>query len=132
MVFEILDERSSNYQPAGPRHMSYLSGHYTTWEKVDQKHCSPDQVQTLILQRLGDYIGWRLAKYEYPSFDDPHQDNIARSAEYANEPFLETNVYQKWKTRKTRGPSLLYAIGHGKFCESVVCLQKKHRQLHRD
>lgn len=124
MVFEILKERPSNHQPLGPCYSNYAPD--IRWEKVDQKHCSPDQMQAFILQRLGDFMGWRMATYEYPSFDDPHQDNIARSAEYTSESFLESNVYQNWKTRKTRGPSLLCATGNGRFHDSFISPYKKH------
>ena len=79
-------------------------------------------MQDFILQHLGEFIGWHRARYEYPSYDDPHQDNIVRSAEYTKEPFLESNVYQAWKTRKTRGPGLLCATGEGKSLESFMDL----------
>lgn len=89
-------------------------------------------MQAFILQHLGEFIDWHMAQYEYPSFDNPHQDNIVRSAEYMKEPFLESNVYQAWKTRKTRGPGLLCATGHGKSNESFIGLQIKHRSRYDD
>ena len=83
-------------------------------------------MQAFILQHLGEFIDWHMAPYEYPSYDDPHQDNIVRSAEYTKEPFLESNEYQAWKTRKTRGPGLLCATGGGKPYEFFIGLQIKH------
>lgn len=129
-VFEIVNERLPRDQHVGPRGSSY--GSNRLWEKVDQKHCSPDQMQAFILKHLGDFIGWSMAKYEYPSFDDRHQANIPRSAEYTSERFLESDVYQAWKTRKTRGPGLLCVTGQGKLHSSVICLQIKHRSRYDD
>ena len=73
-----------------------------------------------------------MAEYEYPSFDDPHQENTARSVEYTKEPFLESDVYQAWKTRKTRGPGLLCATGLGKLLDLIICPQIKHRSRDDD
>lgn len=120
MVFDIVSNHPPRDQYVRPPRLNH--GPNRLWEKVDQKSCPPDRMQAFILQHLGDFIGWRMAQYEYPSFDDTHQENILLSAEYSKEPFLESNVYQAWKTRKTRGPGLLCATGHGKSHASFIGL----------
>ena len=110
-LYEIVNERLPRGHPVAAREPDHAFN--IRWEKVDQKACSPNQLQTFILDKLGHYLGWPLAKYEYPVVDDPHQDYISRSADYPNEKFLESKVYQSWKARKTRGPSLLCATGLG-------------------
>ena len=109
MVFEIVDERL----PKVPTVEYYDSKrvHDASWNKVDDGDCSPDERPAFILQRLGDLLGWHLAMYEYPAFDNTHQDNVHRSVHYTKEAFLETKVYQAWKTRKIRGPGLLCVTG---------------------
>ena len=111
MLFEVVNERLPRDQPSG----SYNSDHGFSihWKKHDQGDCSPDQLQAFIFQKVGEFIGWPLVLYDYPHFDDTHQYNIDRSADYTREVFLESNVYQAWKTRKTRGPGLLCATGSG-------------------
>ncbi len=112
MLFEIVDKRLPRDYPVEPlRDSSNASSMH--WKKVDQTYCSPDQRQSFILKELGDLIGWDLATYEYSSFDDTHQYYVHHSAGYADEMFLNSEIYQAWKNRKTRGPGLLCAIGSG-------------------
>lgn len=112
MLYQVVDERLPRDHPVVPRHSEYY-GSSILWEKIDQKHCPPDQQQAFILRELGTMIGWGMVVYEYPPCDDTHQCNIDRSANYSKEAFLESKVYQAWKTRKTRGPGLVCAIGPG-------------------
>ena len=111
MLFEVVDERLPRVHPSG----SYNSKHVSSihWEKHNHRDYSPDQLQALIFQTVGEFIAWPLVLYEYPALDDTHQYNIHRSADYTREVFLESNVYQAWRTRKIRGPGLLCATGSG-------------------
>ena len=111
MLFEVVDERLPKDRPI----QSYSSKRDISmeWKKVDHRHCSLDQQQAFICQKLGDYLDWPQAVHEYAYYDDIHQFNIGRSAEYDREVFLESKVYQAWKTRKIRGPGLLCATGLG-------------------
>ena len=111
MVFDIANERLPKTLPVAPRDSYHGSSIH--WEKVDWRVCSRDQRETLILDKLGGYLDWPDAKYEYHVIDDPHQAYVHESADYPREMFLESKVYQSWKTRKTRGPGLLCAIGSG-------------------
>ena len=114
MLFEFVDERLPRDHPVEPpRDLDNVSS--MNWKKVDQTYCSYDQRQTFILKELGDLIGWDLATYEYPHFDDPHQYNVHHSADYAEEMFLKSEIYQAWKNRKTLGPGLLCATGSGLY-----------------
>ena len=113
IVFEILDERLPRERPAGLPNSD--PGSVVLWEKVDQKYCYPEQRHAFILKKLGDFIGWPKATYEYPYFDDTQQYNIDRSADYSKEVFLESKAYQDWKNRKIRGPGLLFVTGAGMF-----------------
>ena len=108
MLYEIVDERLPMEHAIGRSDSPSIH-----WEKVDHRYCSPDQRQAFILQKLGDYLDWPLATYEYPSVDNPHQHNVDCSSDYAKEMFLESKVYQAWKNRKIRGPGLLCATGAG-------------------
>lgn len=118
MLYQIVDERLPRDHPLVLRD-SEPYGCSIPWEKVDQKHCSPDLQQAFILRELGIVIGWGMAVHEYPPCDDPHQYNVDRSADYTKEAFLESKVYQAWRSRKTRGPGLICATGSG---ESVLFL----------
>ena len=111
MVFDIANERFPRTLPDAP--LDSYPGSSILWEKVDGKICSRDQRETLILDKLGGYLDWPRAKYEYPAIDDRHQACVYDSAEYPRESFLESKVYKAWKTRKTRGPGLLCATGLG-------------------
>ena len=110
-LFEIVDERLPNALSIERQQSNPVSA--TAWRKVDLRDCSPGQRQAFILHKLGDLIGWHLATYEYPAFDNTHHLNVACSANYAKEHFLEYEAYQAWKTRRTRGPGLLCVTGHG-------------------
>ena len=113
-----MNQRLPRVSLAGPR--SSDNDPSIHWKQFDQKYCAPDQRPAFILQRLGDFLGWKLAIYEYPQFDDPHQESVIRSADYTKEIFLDSEVYQAWKGRKTRGPGLLCAIGAGKSVPSLL------------
>ena len=118
MLYQIVDERLPRDHSVVP-HDSEPYGASIPWEKVDQKHCSPDQQQAFILRELGIMIGWGMAVHEYPPCDVLHQYNVDRSADYTKEAFLESKVYQAWRNRKTRGPGLICATGSG---ESILFL----------
>ena len=90
------------------------------WEQVPQKYRTSGQLPAFILQRLVKSIEWQVAIYEYPQLDDPHQDNVGPSADYAKEALLDSGVYQARKGRKTRGPGLLCANGAGKPARSFL------------
>lgn len=111
MVFDIANERLPRTLPLAPPDSYHGSGIH--WEKVNGEVHSRDQRETLILEKLGRYLGWSGARYEYPVVDDRHQAYVYDSAEYPRESFLESKVYQSWKARKTRGPGLLCATGLG-------------------
>ena len=111
MLFDITNERLPRTLPVAPPDSYHESTKH--WEKVDWKVCSHDQRETLILDKLGPYLNWPGAKYEYHAIDDPHQTYVRDSADNPKEMFLESKVYQSWKTRKTRGPGLISATGLG-------------------
>ena len=111
IVFDIANERLPRTLPVAPRYSYH--GSSINWEKVHGEVYSHDQRETLILDKLGDYLDWPNARYEYPVIDDRHQAHVLDSADYPKEIFLESKVYQSWKTRKTRGPGLLCATGLG-------------------
>ena len=120
MVFDIANERLPRTLSVAPLDSYHESS--IRWQQIDRKICSHDQQETLILDKLGEYLGWPRAKYEYPAIDDRHQAYVRDSADYPKEMFLESNVYQSWKTRKTRGPGLLCATGLG---TSYLFLQQR-------
>ena len=111
MLLDITNERLPRTLPAAPRDSYHGSSIH--WEKVHEEVYSSDQREILILEKLGGYLDWSRAKYEYPAIDDRHQAQVLDSADYPKEMFLESKVYQSWKTRKTRGPGLLCATGLG-------------------
>ena len=113
MLFDIPNERLPRKLPVAP-HNAY-SESSIHWEKLHGEIYPRDQWETLIIDKLGEYLDWPDAKYEYHAIDDPHQAYVQDSADYPKEMFLESKVYQSWKTRKTRGPGLLCATGLGTF-----------------
>ena len=110
-LFEITDARLPRTLPVAVVDSYHESSIH--WEKVDGKICSRGQRESLIIEKLGGYLDWPGAKYEYHVVDDTHQACVHNSADYPKEMFLESKVYQTWKNRKTRGPGLLYATGLG-------------------
>ena len=111
IAFEITNEqlpRTLPLAPCDPYHGSSIQ-----WEKVDGELYSRRQRETLILEKLGGYLDWPSVEYDYPVLDDRHQAYVYESIDYPRESFLESTVYQPWKTRKARGPGLLCAIGLG-------------------
>ena len=111
MLLDITNERLPRTLPVAPRDSYHRSSIH--WEKVHGEVNSSDQRETLILDKLGEYFDWPDARYEYPEIDDRHQAYVHDSADYPKEMFLESQVYQSWKTRKIRGPGLLCATGLG-------------------
>ena len=113
MVGIVVDanERLPRTRPVAPRDAYH--GNSIHWEKFHGEFYTRDLWETLILEKLGGYLDWSRAKYEYPAIDDRHQAYVYQSVDYPRESFLESEVYQSWKTRKTRGPGLLCAIGLG-------------------
>ena len=110
-VFDIANERLPRTPSVAP-HNAYPESSIH-WEKFTGEVCSRDQWETLILEKLGGYLDWSRAKYDYPAIDDRHQAEVYQSIDYPQESFLASKVYQSWKTRRTRGPGLLCAIGSG-------------------
>ena len=111
IAFDILHERLPSTLPLAPCDPYHESSIH--WEKVDGELYSRHQLETLILEKLADYLDWPSAEYAYPVLDDRHQAHVHRSIGFPRESFLESNAYQSWKTRKARGPGLLCAIGLG-------------------
>lgn len=113
-LVETTDERlPRTIPPITPGDSHHGSNILVRWEKVDEKLCSRDQRETLILNELGPYLDWPQAKYEYHAIDDSHQASVHDSTNYPKEKFLESRIYQSWKNRRTRGPGLLCATGEG-------------------
>ena len=65
------------------------------------------------LNRLGPFLGWPGAVYDFPGLDDSHHRYVEACAEGTCEVFLGSPAYLGWKNRKTPGPSLLYSSGPG-------------------
>lgn len=86
------------------------------WEKTDGPGESTYHQQKHILQCLGEFVGWDMAVYEYPSFDNTHQSHISRHV--VGFEFLACDIYRAWRNRKVPGPGLLCVTGGGKSIEN--------------
>ena len=105
MLYEVVDQRLPRDLPVGQSNSCLEASIH--WKKIDEEYRSPELQHAIILRKLGPLIGWHLATYDYPAFDDFHQVLVDHSANYAKEAFLDSSVYQAWKNRKARGPGLL-------------------------
>lgn len=81
------------------------------WKKMDEVDCAPDQQQIYILRCLEEFLGWDMAIYEYPSYDDEHQYHISHHKVGVD--FLKYDHYQAWRNRKVPSPGLLCVTGSG-------------------
>lgn len=117
-VFEIVEQRLpvNSHQ----NHSSLnRSEDNVSWCHIDQNLTANEQ-QFLTLKELGKSLEWQMALYEYPSYDDRHYAYRTLREEHPCDDFINSDAYQKWKYRRTRGPSLLCAFGAGKCLLSCV------------
>ena len=83
------------------------------WTSTVKKDQSNSQWQARYLQVLSGIIEWPMATYEFASYDDAQQYHSELCGEHTCDNFLNSDAYQGWKNRKTRGPDLLYVSGDG-------------------
>ena len=79
----------------------------------------PDELAATIRTQISEFTGW-------PSRELNDQGRIYEihkglCGERTFEEFLNSNAYQGWKNRKTRGPSLLHVSGSGTLCSDNHC-----------
>ena len=111
-VYMLVDQRlPSRYEAPKPS----INWAGTEWRKLD--HTEP---MSFYLSRLGTYIGWPGATYDFPGLDDSHHRYVETCMENTCQVFLDSPAYSGWKYRKTPGPSLLYSSGPGTSVHSMV------------
>ena len=81
----------------------------------------PDELAATIRTQISEFTAWPGLSYHMDRQDRTHEtySNICR--ERTCEEFLNSNAYQGWKNRKTRGPSLLYVSGSGTLRSDNHC-----------
>ena len=111
-VYMLVDSRL----PSRPN-KSHYNRAQTIWMSVGN-----NEPLSYFLNRLGPFLGWQGAPYDYPGLDDPHHRYVEACAESTCEVFLGSPAYLGWKNRKTPGPSLLYSSGPGACTQSYFGL----------
>ena len=81
----------------------------------------PDELAATIRTQISEFTAWPGLSYHMDRQDRKHElySNICH--ERTCEEFLNSNAYQGWKNRKTRGPSLLYVSGSGTLRSDNHC-----------
>ena len=77
----------------------------------------PDELAATIRTQISEFTGWDSQEDQ----NYVHESYKRLCAERTCEEFLNSNAYQGWKNRKTRGPSLLYVSGSGTLCSDNDC-----------
>ena len=111
-VYEIVEQRLPTDRHQNHSILKHNQGNIS-WCTIDQSLTANEQ-QSLILKELGKIIDWEMALYEYHAVDDRHQSYRMRCEDHSCDRFITSDTYRQWKTRQTRGPSLLCAYGAGK------------------
>ena len=83
----------------------------------------PDELAAKIQTQLSKFTMLADSKYILERQDNFHEGQKSLCGERTCEEFLNSNPYQGWKNRKTRGPSLLYVSGSGKLCPCNPCCE---------
>ena len=76
----------------------------------------PDELSAKIQAQISEFTSDQGLRHALESQDNFHEGLKRLCGERTCEEFLNSNPYQGWKNRKTRGPSLLYVSGSGKLC----------------
>ena len=81
----------------------------------------PDELAAKIQARISEFTSYQDLGYGLDHQHSIHKGHKRLCGERTCEEFLNSNPYQGWKNRKTRGPSLLYVSGSGKLCPYNPC-----------
>ena len=78
----------------------------------------PGQQERLIVEKVFEHIDLnsiRFFREAFLSLSRSKRHYLKLCGKNTSEEFLKSDIYQGWKNRKARGPSLLYATGAGKL-----------------
>ena len=80
-----------------------------------------DELAATVRTQISEFIGWPDLPKNLDSQAHRHEAHQNICGERTCEEFLNSNAYQGWKNRKTRGPSLLHVSGSGTLCSEIHC-----------
>ncbi len=81
----------------------------------------PDELAATIRTQLSEFTAWPGLSNDLEYQDYRHGVYKQPCFERTGEEFLNSNAYQRWKNRKTLGPSLLCVSGSGTLCSDKDC-----------
>lgn len=81
----------------------------------------PDELAARIQAKISEFTSYQGLRSALEDQDYLNEGHKRLCGERTCEEFLNSNPYQGWKNRKTRGPSLLYVSGSGKLCPYNPC-----------
>ena len=118
MIYMLVDERlpkTSTSQDKTEEPLEKLDGNIL-WAKLPEG--PSDQQTNLVIDRVFEHLD----QSSIDLFSDDFRASILVKKKYLEQcgektcdEFLRSNAYQGWKNRRSRGPSLLYAKGAGRF-----------------
>ena len=80
-----------------------------------------DELAATVRTQISEFIAWPDLPKVLDSQAHRHVTHQKICGERTCEEFLNSNAYQGWKNRKTRGPSLLHVSGSGTLCSENHC-----------
>ena len=122
-VYMLVDERLPNHtqcRVSGKEHFQ-LPKNFSSLRWTSLLPMPPDELAAQIQAHITRFTSYQGLKHTLESQDNFHEVQKRLCGERTCEEFLNSNPYQGWKNRKTRGPSLLYVSGSGKLYPYNPC-----------
>ena len=124
-VYMLVDERLPKnlhrQQSSQKEHSQMANDNTIFWRSLSSMN--PYELAATVPKAIGEFTAWPgLTKFlDYQLQVQERYNNSC--GERTCKGFLNSNVYQGWKNRKTRGPSLLHVSGSGTLCSDTHCCQ---------
>ena len=119
LVDERLPKDMNVQEVSQNKHSQVSNGTTIFWRSL--AGTPPDKLPAIIRTQISEFTAWPDLSKDMDRQDHRHHVHEKLCGERPCEEFLNSNAYQGWKNRKSRGPSLLYVSGSGTLCSDHHC-----------
>ena len=119
LVDERLPKKMHIQEVSQKQHSQAANDNTTVWQSLSQM--PQDELAATIRTKTSEFTAWPELSDDLGIQDRRHEMYRRVSDGRVCDEFLNSNAYQGWKNRKTRGPSLLYVSGSGMIRSDNHC-----------